>query len=71
MNNISVWVHQIVKARNTFREDHDKFRALRRHPTKFFEYLRMSFDTFDHSLSDVHYSLENPTTTCTAKTEQG
>lgn len=71
VNNIHVWVHPIVKARNAFREHLDMFRTLRRYPTKFFDYLRMSIDTFDYILSNVHYSLEHPTTACTVKTEQG
>ena len=53
-------VHSIFKERNEFGGHQYLFRALRRHPKKLFEYLRLSIDTFDYILSKVHDSLEKP-----------
>jgi hypothetical protein len=62
MNNNYVWVHPLFKERNKLGEYHHVFCVLRRCPTKFFEYLSMSSDTFNYVLSKVHDSLENQTT---------
>jgi hypothetical protein len=61
MNNNYGCIHLLFKERNQFGEYHHVFHALRRHPAKFFEYLRMLSDTFDYVLSKVHDSLENQT----------
>ena len=46
---------------------HRKLCTLRRRPTKFSEYLRMSIDTSDYILSKVHDSLENQPIKSTVK----
>jgi hypothetical protein len=55
-----VCVHSSFKERNEFGEHQYSFRALRRHPKKLFKYFRLSIDTFDDILSEVHDSLEKP-----------
>ena len=42
--------------RNIFAEYHHVFGAMKRRLTKFFEYFRVSADTFDYILSKVHES---------------
>jgi len=57
---VCVCVHSSFKEKNEFGEHHHLFRVLRRHPTNFFEYLRLSTDTFDYIHSKVHDSFESP-----------
>jgi hypothetical protein len=42
MNSNRVWVHPLFSERSEFGEYCHLFHVLRRQPTKFFEYLRMS-----------------------------
>jgi hypothetical protein len=64
VNNNRVWVHPLFRnKRNKSGEYHHVFGALKRLLTKFFEYFRVSADTFDYILSKVHDSLECQTST--------
>lgn len=54
----TLWVHELNQERTTKGEYHTLFSQLRQHPDKFFEYCRMSIETFDLILNRVEHRLQ-------------
>lgn len=54
----NVQTHEINKGRTQHGEYHHLFPLLRKYPTKFKEYMRMSTATFDYVLSNIEESLK-------------
>jgi hypothetical protein len=55
-------IHPINQLRNVYGEFHHLYWQLRKYPERFFEYLRMSVETFDFILSRVSHRLQKQTT---------
>lgn len=51
-------VHEINQQRYSFGEYHNLMPFLRKHPDKFFEYMRMPIDCFDYILYNVTGQLD-------------
>lgn len=57
-----LWVHEINQYRLTEGEFHTLFNKLKNHPDKFFEYCRMSVQTFYLILEAVRNKIEKEDT---------
>lgn len=51
-------VHPVNRSRSTYGEYHHLYRNLRNFPDKFFQYLRMSVESFDSLLEKVKRKIE-------------
>lgn len=57
-----VGVHPINRRRKIYGEYHHLFFDLRNSPTRFFEYLRMSIETYDFILTKISHRIRRKTT---------
>lgn len=55
-------VHDLNKNRATYGEYHHLYRQLRGDPVRFFQFLRMSVETFDYILDIIKHRLKKKTT---------
>ncbi|CAI6362415.1 unnamed protein product [Macrosiphum euphorbiae] len=57
-----VGVHPIDRRRKIYGEFHHLFFDLKKSPTRFFEYLRMSIETYDFILTKICHRIRKKTT---------
>lgn len=55
-------VHPINRYRKAYGEFHHLYKQLRKYPERFFQYLRMSINTFDLLLNKIKTSIGKKTT---------
>lgn len=55
-------VHELNQDRAIYGEFHHLYKGLRRNPERFFEFLRMSVETFDYILGRVKHRLKKKVT---------
>lgn len=55
-------VHPINRYRKAYGEYHHLYKHLRKYPERFFQYLRMSIDTFDLLLNKIRTGIVKKTT---------
>ena len=56
-NTRSESVHPLNKERRVYGEYHHLFKGLKEHPDKFFQYTRMSVETFNYVLNKIEHRL--------------
>lgn len=55
-------VHPVNRYRNEYGEFHHLYKQLKKYPERFFQYMRMSVETFDLLLQKVERNIEKLTT---------
>ena len=59
--------HPINRKRHAFGEFHHLYPDQRKHPQKFFEYMRMTIETFDYILSKISSAVNKKWCNCHAR----
>jgi hypothetical protein len=62
LKKIKCGVHPINKIRSSYGESHHLYLQLRKFPDRFFQYLRMSIETFDALLAKAEDRIQKETT---------